>query len=68
MKIEKGMKFQAAADSETPEMIITVVETGKKDADGLNAVEIEYSDGSREIAAIAMLQEAVETMGLRVIG
>ena len=64
--ITKGMKFKAAPDSETPDTIITVVNVGMKDDNGLSAVELEFPDGSREIAAVAVLQQALEMDGLTI--
>ena len=62
-----GLKFKAAPDSATPEMIFEIVEQGLKDADGFNAVRLRYSDGSEEVAAIAVLQEGVQNHGVEVL-
>ncbi|MGB5217350.1 MAG: hypothetical protein WBN66_03530 [Smithella sp.] len=42
-----GMKFQAAPDSDTPEMKFEITAKGLKDADGFDAVELTYADGSK---------------------
>ena len=44
MEIKKGMKFKAAADSETPDMEFEVIETGLT-VDGFNGCKISFSDG-----------------------
>ena len=66
MKIEKEIIFKAAKDSETPDMKIEVVEVGLTVED-LPGCKIQYSDGSDDLVANAVLQQAVEMYGLEVI-
>ena len=66
MEIKKGMKFKAAADSETPDMEFEVIETGLT-VDGFNGCKSIFSDGETEKGANAVLQQAVEINGLTVI-
>ena len=56
----KGMRFQAAPDSETPKMIFEITSLNLRDKDGFEAVELTYSGGSKEVAAIACLKDALE--------
>ena len=67
----KGLRLQPAPGSVTPVATITVIGTGLKDADNLNAVKISYRDASgdsigEDIVAIAVLQEGINA-GMEVI-
>lgn len=59
-----GMKFQAAPDSENPKMQFEITKTGLKDADGFPAVELTFSDGEKEVSAIAGLMDGIDNCGL----
>jgi len=64
--ILKGMRFQAAPDSDTPEMEFEITGTNLKDDQDFDAVELTYSDGKKEIAAIECLKSGLE-YGLEIL-
>ena len=62
-----GLKFQAALDSENPEMEFSITKTHLKDKDGFPAVELTFADGTQEIAAIDCLIDGVKNCGLMIL-
>jgi len=62
-----GLKFQAAPDSDNPDMVFEITSKGVKDADGFNAVEITFADGSKEIAAVSCLDDGIYNHGVTLI-
>lgn len=63
-----GSKFQAAPDSETPDVRFEIVELGlwvdaktgeQVESGGVHALRLRYADGSEEVAAVATLKDAL---------
>jgi hypothetical protein len=67
MRYSLGMKLAAASDSATPGMVMEITKVGLRDDDGLEACEITFADGEKVVAALAALDEGIES-GMKVIG
>lgn len=58
MEIRVGMRIQSANNTE---VIFTITKIGLKDSAGFNSAEITFEDGEKEIAPIAVIQQAINS-------